>query len=135
MNNNNPEERTYLLCICGKNGDDMWTLLRGRTSAYELIKNEIDNIDLEESFILVESAKLCNRKSIYAFMKHVEQFYQDSFDIEDYVSGDWIVDDYDEKETVNDIDASLNIDEPKLNMIDFMNGNIGSSSINEEGGN
>lgn len=127
-----PEEKLYLLCIAGKNNtEDTWYLIVGRTEVYETIKNEIENIDLENSFILVESAKLENRKSIYAFMKYVESFYEDSFDIEDYIKGDWSEDEFDNNYIMNDINTSLNIDNnDRLDMASFINGEINSSSLN-----
>lgn len=83
-----PEEKEYLLCITGNNGtDNYWTILTGRTEVYEFIKNNISSLDTYESFVLVENCTLAKRKSIYAFMKHVEEFYpEDSFDIDDYIA-------------------------------------------------
>ena len=126
---NNPENKVYLLCIAGKDGaDDSWELITGRAELYETIKNSIDFIDLDRSFVLVESAKLENRKSIVAFMKYAEQFFNDSFDIEDYIKGDW-----DEQEYLknNDIDTSFIPNNDRLNMEDMLNGNINTKSLGE----
>jgi hypothetical protein len=90
-----PEEKQYLVCIRGKDGGtDEWDVLECRTDAYEYIKSNIEYIDLEKSFILVENLPLAKRKSIFAFMKYVQDNYEDGFDIEDYVKGDWDENDF-----------------------------------------
>lgn len=124
-----PEDRQYLICIRTKDGSgvpDSWDIVTGRTGAYEYIKDIIDDIDMEHSFILVESVALNERKSIYAFMKYAGEFYSDGFDIEDYIKGDW--DEMDYKRT-NDI--SLMIDnKDRVNMESFMNGDIDTVELN-----
>ena len=118
----NPENKIYLICIAGKDGEnDSWELVQGRTEAYETIKNDIDFIDLEHSFILVESAKLENRLSIVAFMRHVEGYYQDSFDIDDYIKGDWDESDYKENNFIeNQLTNAIN-NADRLSMADMIN--------------
>lgn len=124
----NPEDRQYLICISAKDGeDDSWQIITGRTNAYEYLKDNIDFINFDESFILVESCTLEQRKSIYAFLKHVEQFYEDSFDVDDYVKGDWSEDAY---RTDNGIDDKINIDNSdRIGMMDIMNDNIAISQL------
>ena len=124
----NPEDKIYLLCIAGKDGaPDSWELITGRTELYETIKNSIDFIDLERSFTLVESAKLENRKSIVAVMKYLEQFYNDSFDIEDYIKGDWDEEDYRKN---YDMDNSFVVnDDDVVDMENFLNGEINTKSL------
>lgn len=123
---NNPELKEYLLCIAGKDGaDDTWEMITGRTELYETIKNNIEWIDLERSFVLLSTAKLENRKSIVAFMKYCERFFNDSFDIEDYIKGDWSEAEY---AAQNNIDTMFSNND-RLNMEDFMNGEIGSTDL------
>ena len=123
----NPEEKVYLLCIAGKDGGpDSWEIITGRTELYETIKNSIEFIDLEKSFTLVETAKLENRKSIVAVMKYLEQFYEDSFDIEDYIKGDWDEEDYRKH---NDIDSAFIPNNDVLNMQDILNGDVNTKSL------
>jgi len=89
--NIDPENRMYLVCIAYSiSGEGEWELLRGRTRVYDYIKTlmETTEIDIYESFVLVESLTLKDRKSIYAFMSYVKRFYDDGFDIEDYVDDD-----------------------------------------------
>lgn len=123
-----PEDKVYLLCIAGKDGaGDSWELITGRTELYDTIKNSIEFIDLERSFTLVESAKLENRKSIVAVMKYLEQFYNDSFDIEDYIKGDW---DEEEYRKQNDIDNAFMINNNDvLGMESFLNGEVSTKSL------
>lgn len=124
-----PEERQYLICIRAKinsGAQDSWDIITGRTDAYEYIKANIDDIDLDHSFVLVETVNLAERKSIYAFMKYAGDFYSDNFDIEDYIKGDWDEMDY---KTNNDI--SLIIDnEDRVNVQSFMNGDINTIELN-----
>lgn len=124
------ELKEYLLCLVDKNsGEKSWNIVVGRTEAYESIKNDIEWINLEESFILVESLVLEKRKSIYAFMKYVEQFYEDNFDIEDYVKGDWSEDDFEKNNS--QIDDKFNIDNSKkVDQVSILNGEIGYSDLN-----
>lgn len=123
-----PEDRQYLICIRAKEGSgasDSWIIVTGRTEAYECIKINIDEIDLEHSFVLVESVTLAERKSIYAFMKYAGEFYSDGFDIEDYVKGDWDEEDY---RRINDI--SLIVDnKDRIDMQSFMDGAINTKDL------
>ena len=124
-----PEDRQYLICIKAKQESefqDIWDIVIGRTEAYEYIKNIIDDIDLDCSFILVESCNLSERKSIYAFMKYAGEFYSDGFDIEDYIKGDWDELDY----KINN-DISIMIDnKDRVDMKSFMNGDINTVELN-----
>ena len=115
-----PEDRQYLICISGITEGDYWTIVIGRTEAYKYIKENIDEINMEHSFILVESCTLAERKSIYAFMKYAGEFYSDGFDIEDYIKGDWDEEDY---KRTNDIDLMINTND-RIDMKSFMNGDI-----------
>ena len=126
----NPEEKEYLICIVNKNGTDYdWDIIEGRTNVYEYIKEEIEFIDLEKSFVLVESLPLSGRKTIYAFMKYVQEFYEDSFDIEDYVIGDMTYDEEDDSNhSMSDISSAVS-EVDRLDMRSFMNGDIKSSSL------
>lgn len=114
-----PESRQYLICISSQT-QDSWVIVTGRTEAYNYIKENIDDINMEHSFILVETCTLAERKSIYAFMKYAGDFYEDSFDIEDYIKGDWDEEDY---KRMNDISLMINKNE-RVDMESFMNGEI-----------
>lgn len=73
----------------------------GRTETYSFIREileEFDSIDIMESLIITETKQidintneeayfmlnLDNAISIYRFCKHVEEYYNDGFDIEEY---------------------------------------------------
>lgn len=116
-----PEEKKYLVCIETRSNskDGFWEILTGRSEVYEYIKNIIDIIDFENSFILVEDCILEERKSIYAFMKYAKKFYQyDDFDIDDYIDDEI---EYDNK----NIDESINVDKSSIvSMADILNGSI-----------
>lgn len=123
-----PEEKQYLICIDYLDGDHSeWLIKTGRTESYKYIKDVIEGINLETSFILVETCKLSERKSIYSFMKYVGDMFEDNFDIDDYIKGDWDENVYKEN---NEIDPKIILDDAdKLDMASFMNGEIQSTSL------
>ena len=60
-------------------------------------------------------------------MKYAEQFFQDSFDIDDYIKGDWDESDY---RKINDIDNSFVANSnDKLDMENFMNGEVNTKPL------
>ena len=124
-----PEERQYLICIRAKEGtysQDCWDIVIGRTAAYEYIKENIDDINMEHSFVLVESVTLSERKSIYAFMKYAGEFYSDGFDIEDYIKGDW-----DESDYMRNNDITPMVDnKDRIDMASFLNGEVDTKDLN-----
>ena len=65
--------KRYLICIKSKYSEDSWDFIEGREDAYEYIKDRIDDIDFETSFIVVSSQKIDDRKSIYAFMNYADR--------------------------------------------------------------
>lgn len=83
-----PEDRLYLILFSYTDDTTSWNIVMGRKEAYEKIKFEIVQtqlVDVEESYILVEDHKFGTEVSLYEFMKHMENFFQDTnFDIEDY---------------------------------------------------
>ena len=119
-----PEERQYLICIAGKS-EDFWNIITGRTEAYEFIKENIDDIDLEHSFILVETCTLSERKSIPEFMRYAGEFYNDGFDINDYIKGDWDEEDYRKNNDITQIIDNVE----RLELEDIMNGNVDTVAL------
>ena len=126
----NPEDKQYLICIAsipGSGMEDEWVIVTGRRAAYDKIVESIDYIDLRYSFVLVETCTLSDRKSVYTFMKHMENFYNEGFDIEDYVKGDGSESDY---MTSNEIDQIyLDNQHNKVSMEDMLNGNVVTTSL------
>ena len=124
---NDPEQRLYLVCICGNSDADEWCICKGRPETYEYIKERLDIINFEESFVLVETLKLKDRISIYTFMKKVQSNYQDNFDIDEFIKGDWDESDY---RSNNGIDDRLLVDNnSKFSMEQLMDGNIETTSL------
>jgi len=119
----NPERKQYLICIRHYSGDDFWEIAKGRTNAYYDLKNEIEadaeNINFDESFILVEGHGIETRKSLYAFLIHVKDQYFDRFDINDYIKGDWSEYDY---ALQNDLQIDEDVENNKISMESIMNG-------------
>lgn len=84
------EEIKYLLLIKIPNSDEtFWEIIQGREEVYNYIKNNIDSIDVDESYIIANKMKeidLDNMHTIYGFVKFVKQENNivDEFDIDDY---------------------------------------------------
>lgn len=85
------EDIKYLLLIKVPNTDETyWEVITGRETAYEYIKNNITEIDVDNSFIIANKQKeidLDNMHTIYGFVKFVkkENDIVDEFDIDDYI--------------------------------------------------
>lgn len=82
----------YLLLIKIPNSDEnYWEIIEGREEVYNYIKNNIDIIDVDESFIIANKMKeidLDKMHTIYGFVKFVkeENNIVDEFDIDDYMT-------------------------------------------------
>ena len=124
----NPEDKVYLICLRTDSGD-FWDIIEGRQSAWEYIKDKCiyNNVNVLESFVLVDSLVLRKRKSIYDFMKYSEQFIQDpdGFDIEDYVNGDVV----ESTEYESRLDGMESNESSSSLMQDMMNGNVNTQDL------
>lgn len=86
------ENIKYLLLIKVPSTDETyWEIITGREEAYNYIKNNITEIEPEESFIIADKMKeinLDNMHTIYGFVKYVKEQNNivDEFDIDDYKS-------------------------------------------------
>lgn len=83
------EDITYLLLIKVPNSDEtFWELIKGRVETYNYIKNNIDIIDPDNSFIVANNTKLDvdNMHTLYNFVLFVkkENDIVDEFDIDDW---------------------------------------------------
>lgn len=81
----------YLLLIKIPNSDEtFWEIIEGREEAYDYIVNNIDIIDVDESFIVANKIEIDLDKmhTIYGFVKFVKQENNivDEFDIDDYMN-------------------------------------------------
>lgn len=124
----NPDNKVYLICLRTNEGD-MWDIVEGRYEAWEYIKDKCiyHGVNVEESFILVDSLTLPKRKSVYDFMKYTETLLEDTegFDIEDYVDGD-VVESTEPEAEIVESDISPNA---QLSMQDFMNGSYSTQDL------
>lgn len=83
----------YLLLIKTPDSDEtFWEIIENREEVYNYIKNNIDIIDVDNSFIIANKMKeidLDKLHTIYGFVKFVkeENNIVDEFDIDDYISG------------------------------------------------
>ena len=132
-----PEEKEYLVCLFYDDTDTLytsWDIYKGRTQAYQEIIDAIHNsnydfgtdcVNIEYSFVLVEGAKLEERVKLYDFMKYCKNFYNDGFDIDDYI------DDEDHAEPMK-IANPDRVDNNLLNMISLMNKEYNQQDIYNE---
>lgn len=86
------ENIKYLILVKMPNSDEtFWEIVQGREQAYEYIKNNIEIIDVNESYIIANKMKeinLDNMNTVYDFVKFVKEKNDivDEFDIDDYIS-------------------------------------------------
>lgn len=85
------EDIKYLLLIKVPNSDETyWKIITGREEAYQYIKDNRADIDIEESFIVANKIEidLDRMHTIYGFIKFVKEKNDivDEFDIDDYIS-------------------------------------------------
>lgn len=65
-------------------------IVTGREAAYEFIKTMVECIDIHKSKVLVDTVSYNKAATVYEFMKYIgdKNFFNDTFDIEDYNIGD-----------------------------------------------
>lgn len=121
-----PEEKEYLVCL-SSSYEDHWSICIGRKEAYMYIKESLyadQCIDVEESFVLTETHRLNDRRSLYKFIKYCQELYNDGFEIDDYIITDT------DDTYKNNVDNELSIDiDSRLSMQSIMNG---EASVEEE---
>jgi hypothetical protein len=62
---------------------------------------------------------------VYAFLKHVQDNYDDGFDIDEYIESD-----REEEFRASNIDSSINVDsDERLDMASFMDGTITTENL------
>lgn len=122
-----PNNTLYLICLRGTE-EDIWNIVEGREAAYEYIKDNIDGVIIEESFILAENQPLRKRKDIYTYMKYVEKFFPDDrFDIDDYIinnNNEDRINEIKEVYSYNDIDPIFNESSGQISPQDIMNSDM-----------
>ena len=84
---NDPENFTF--CILYKygdeNGDEIsdWKEIEGRKNLYEFIKENVETMDLDNSFVLSEKMNYNEKLTVYEFVKYMIEergLYQDEDD-------------------------------------------------------
>ena len=67
-------------------------MIDGRTNARNFIKDRIEYMDIHDSIVVAGTVTLIQaleaNMTVYEFMKQINKFFDDSFDIEDYNIGD-----------------------------------------------
>ena len=85
-----PEMRQYIILIYNTNPDldeFRWESMTGRTTIYEYIKNNIEDIDPDNSIILTENVAIKDAFTVSQFVKYLQNaslVEEDDFDIEIY---------------------------------------------------
>ena len=85
-----PEMRQYIILIYNTNPDldeFRWESMTGRTTIYEYIKNNIEDIDPDNSIILTENVAIKDAFTVSQFVKYLQTaslVEEDDFDIEIY---------------------------------------------------
>ena len=93
LNQEDPEQRQYVLLITGYDSDEEiynWESITGRTRTYNFIVDNIDfyNMDPKKSFVLTANVALKDAITVEEFVKYIknsELMEDDGFDIEEYV--------------------------------------------------
>lgn len=123
------EEKEYLLLITMFNDGDPiseFAIVTGRTLARQYIIDNIYDMDIQNSYVLVEGLKLEERITVYAFMVHIEPYYDNKpFDIEIYNTEDFDADEDEEPEFELNIDALRTDDE-------LVDGHVGDNEMESE---
>ena len=114
-----PENKLYLVCITRLDNSQEWDLIIGRSRVYEYIKDAIDDINFDKSFVLSDGMTLDKRKSIPNYMTVVSKYMGEEFDIEEYIDGDWDEEDFWTEDNLPSVLRISNAD--RLSMIDLMN--------------
>ena len=86
-----PEMRQYIILIYGLDEDQetfRWESMTGRTTMYEYIKNNIEDIDVDNSIILTENVAVKDAFTVSQFVKYLQNGDlikdEDKFDIDLY---------------------------------------------------
>lgn len=84
------EDIKYILLIKVPNSDETyWEIIKGREEVYNYVKNNITEIDIENSYIIANKMKeidIDSLHNIYDFIRFVKEANNivDEFDIDDY---------------------------------------------------
>lgn len=86
-----PEEKQFLLLIVYIDEDgepfSSFEIVKGRTAARQFVIDELEEIDIDfsNSTILAEGKPFGCQLPLADFLRHVAKFYDDGFDIDEYL--------------------------------------------------
>lgn len=90
-----PNKKKYLILYYMSNEEDeekSWEITTGREETYKFIKDRIEYMDIHNSIVVSGTVTLNDAieqdMTVYQFMKLMMNYFDDSFDIEDYNKGD-----------------------------------------------
>lgn len=84
------EKKKYIIIYYAQIDDEdikSFEVLEGRTKTRDWIKDMAEYLDINNSKVLTDGVKYDDSLSVYDFMKAMEQYFQDGFDIEDHIGG------------------------------------------------
>ena len=102
INPKDPEQKQYIILYTDLGWDEVgnedefplrWEAVTGRLEAYENIKNNAAVIDIDKSIVLAETVAIKDALTVREFMNYLKNsqlIVDESFDINDFCSGDYI---------------------------------------------
>lgn len=111
---NDPKQlKMYLVCFVykGEPVEKGFEMVRGQANVRQFLKNIIDQIDIFQSFLIVEDFPFGGedgKPSVYHFLKWMEEYYDDGFDVEIY--RDDVEEEYEKMQKVGTIGDLPSID-------------------------
>ena len=111
------DDKIYLLCLQFVDDEfhKEWFKFEHSEFVMDTIKENIDDIDLSESFILSTEMKLKNSISVYDFIK----IYQNTYNDEDYID----LEQYSNEDSNVEIDENFRSNKNILYITDMLSGN------------
>ena len=114
-----PEEKQYLLLLYYIEDPDEKTfeIITGRSFAREWLMEQLGAIDVDSSYVLVEDVpfkdSLSNQITVRKFLNMVQKYYDDNFDINEYIDSVYedarYNQDYDSNPTAEDLNDNRNV--------------------------
>ena len=82
------KEKYYLLVSIFTDGESNIEFIKGQDKVRSIIINTIDQLDIEQSFVLVEDVPFGmedGKPSVHQFLEWVAPYYNDNFNLDDYL--------------------------------------------------
>lgn len=76
-----PENKQYLLLLyfSSNENDKTFEVITGRTEARTYLIDNISDIDVDNSMVLVEDVMMMDAITVLDFLRNIQKFYQDDF--------------------------------------------------------